>query len=445
MDINTLTKSQKEVFQKFCDFMLASDKHNLIIQGSAGTGKSYLTKYLIEDGIANYKQTCKTLNLPIKYWDYEVCATTNKAVDSLSNLLTLPANKSITTLTSLLKLHLAYDRNKKKQVLVPNDNQMIIHNKIIFIDECSMISKDLFEFINMVLKDCKVIFIGDKYQLPPVREKHSAVYDFAYPEACLTEPVRNAGKPELVALCQQLKDTCETGIWKDIHSVPGSIEVVKDGNLFNQIIDSNFLISDPEKRILAYSNQRVTDYAQYIMQLRGEQEYLAAGSWYVSNEYYAPNANFHLSIDSLVQVLDVDRNPPEKDYDLFGINSEENIKNKLLCRVKVHSPKFNFNWIDYAFSNPDFYFEYMKHLRKTNMEKYIKAKSRLMDLRRNESCTVHKAQGSTLDTVFIDLYDIGSCTQKDLTAKLLYVAASRAKNKIVFYGELPKRYGVSVV
>ena len=86
----------------------------------------------------------------------------------------------------------------------------------------------------------------------------------------------------------------------------------------------------------------------------------------------------------------------------------------------------------------------MKSLYKSSPRLYYEISNQTLDLRKVEASTVHKAQGSTLDTVFIDLDDISKCTQKQLTAKLLYVAASRARKKIIFFGELAKRYGVTI-
>ena len=55
--------------------------------------------------------------------------------------------------------------------------------------------------------------------------------------------------------------------------------------------------------------------------------------------------------------------------------------------------------------------------------------------------TVHKAQGSTYDEVLIDLDSFNSCWDKDVAARLLYVAVSRAKHRVLFFGSLPKRFG----
>lgn len=446
MDIAKLTNDQRNAYQEFINFLLNPNQSNLIIQGSAGTGKTFLTKYLIEEGINNYKATCTTLGITDPYVDYAVTATTNKAVEALDHQVSLPPYKDIVTITSFLGLHVAYNPKLHKQTLMPNNNDTYRCNQIIFIDECSMINEELFTFINQKCKHCKIVYIGDKYQLPPVKEKISPIYTCGYPEVVLKQPVRNAGNQALVNLCTQLKDTCETGIWNDIHSVPGSIEVIKDGNEWQKIIDKEFLHQDENKKILAYSNNLVTSYAEYIMQLRGETDYLVAGSWYTSNAYYTNQAieNQKLHIDSPVLVKEVNDNVSDSYYEMYKLDVDKWKPLHVLSKIKVYSPILNKTWSDITFSKPEYYQQYMKSLYKTSPRFYYEVSNQTLDLRKVEASTVHKAQGSTLDTVFIDLDDISKCTQKHLTAKLLYVAASRARKKIIFFGELAKRYGVTV-
>ena len=50
--------------------------------------------------------------------------------------------------------------------------------------------------------------------------------------------------------------------------------------------------------------------------------------------------------------------------------------------------------------------------------------------------TVNKAQGSTYDTVYLDLNDIGKCQDRDQVNRMLYVGVSRAKHKVVFTGDI---------
>ena len=446
MGIDSLTKSQKAAYQKFIEFMLNPNQSSLIIQGSAGTGKSYLTKYLIEEGISNYRSTSRALGIKDIYNGYAACATTNKAVEALERQINTSANNPVTTLSKLLGLYVDYNPKTHQHTLVPKAGNHIISNKIIFIDECSMISADVFEYINVLCRKCKIIYIGDKFQLPPVKEKISKIYQCNYPEVTLTDPVRNAGNKALMALCEQLKNTCETGEWHDIHSCPGSIEVIKEGSKMQKIFNELFTKPKEDQKVIAYTNKFVTSYAQCIMDLRGEKDYLAKGAWYTSNNFYKYQFSADrqsLPVDAPIQILDIKDVSPIS-YRTYKLTDPQLINSGMLKKVLVFCPFVGCTWWDTVFADPNQYLQYIKWITKQDKEFARVVQEETLDLRRSESCTIHKAQGSTLDTVIIDLYDISTCTQKDITAKLLYVAASRAKNKVIFYGELSKRYGVTV-
>ena len=63
-----------------------------------------------------------------------------------------------------------------------------------------------------------------------------------------------------------------------------------------------------------------------------------------------------------------------------------------------------------------------------------------IDLRGSDAATVYKAQGSTYDTVLLDLSDINRAHTLDQAARLLYVGASRARQKLYLWGELSGRF-----
>ena len=79
--------------------------------------------------------------------------------------------------------------------------------------------------------------------------------------------------------------------------------------------------------------------------------------------------------------------------------------------------------------------------RQKNWERYFYLKQNFPDLRPRDAATVHKSQGSTYDSVFVDLGNISTCHQADQAARMLYVAFSRAKTKVYVYGDLAAKYG----
>ena len=76
-----------------------------------------------------------------------------------------------------------------------------------------------------------------------------------------------------------------------------------------------------------------------------------------------------------------------------------------------------------------------------NWKKYFDLKNYYPDLRPHDASTVYKAQGSTYDTVFVDLGNISTCHNANQAARMLYVALSRPRTRIVLYGELAEKYG----
>ena len=58
-----------------------------------------------------------------------------------------------------------------------------------------------------------------------------------------------------------------------------------------------------------------------------------------------------------------------------------------------------------------------------------------IDLRAVYASTVAKSQGSTFDSVFIDLSDIAKCNSGNAIARMLYVAVSRARHHVYLTGD----------
>jgi hypothetical protein len=81
------------------------------------------------------------------------------------------------------------------------------------------------------------------------------------------------------------------------------------------------------------------------------------------------------------------------------------------------------------------------YAKQKNWQKYYLLKNNYPDLRPRDAATVHKAQGSTYDTVFIDLTNLSTCRDPKMAARLLYVAFSRAKKRVVMWGNLASKFG----
>merc|ERR1711879_130224 len=59
-----------------------------------------------------------------------------------------------------------------------------------------------------------------------------------------------------------------------------------------------------------------------------------------------------------------------------------------------------------------------------------------IDIRPYFSSTINKSQGITCDNVFIDVRDVSRCRDANQLARLLNVGASRARKRVVMFGDL---------
>ena len=90
----------------------------------------------------------------------------------------------------------------------------------------------------------------------------------------------------------------------------------------------------------------------------------------------------------------------------------------------------------------DHYNKLIKYFTKNkNWERYFFMKRSFPDLRPRDAATVHKAQGSSYITAFVDLGNLSTCRDPNLAARLLYVAFTRARTRVVLYGELAPKFG----
>ena len=219
----TLNKGQQAAADGFFDFLFSGDKE-MIISGPGGTGKSYLLGYLIDEIMPRYEKMCALLNQPVHFREIHMTATTNKAAEVLSQATGRPCS----TIHSFLGLKVKDDFNTGTSSLSKTSNWKVHSNCIIFVDEASMEDMQLLRYIREAMLNCKVVHVGDHCQLAPVKETKPPVFNQCLPMYVLTEPMRNSGQPALIDVCQQLRDTVETGKFNPIQIVPGVIDLLDE-------------------------------------------------------------------------------------------------------------------------------------------------------------------------------------------------------------------------
>lgn len=407
-----LTEVLIPFFRREGDFAF---KTSLVISAPAGTGKTFLMKTLLEQ-------------MPEE--TFVLCATTHKAAEQLS----LQTGREVSTVHSLYGIRV-YSNYKTGQDELDFSKANVISCANIICDECSMIDYQLFRYMKSHSIECRFLFIGDDRQLPPVNCKLSPVFTENDGMYTLTQLMRQNGKKELEAICAIYRDTVETHNFPKIE-VSGSIQLLNRLD-FNDKIAEYFKEPTLDHKVLCFTNRKVVDYSTFIAEVRQEKDFLTVGNNYlINNALITDNADKdkqHVLIqnNSELPMLDME----DKIYEVDDIG------------LKYRNVQFNSSitgediWCETAVDK-DAYFKALKQTAKSkDWHNYFKLKNSFLDLRYRDSSTVHKAQGMTLDTVFIDLDDLGTCKQYDTFARLIYVAVSRARNQIYFTGSLPERFG----
>lgn len=423
-----LNAGQQHAADKCMEFLFSSEKE-FIISGPAGVGKTYLMSYIIDNIIPRYHEMCKIMGIKAEYDDVVMTATTNKAADVLSKSVKRPTQ----TACSFFNLTVKDDYATGQSYLKQTSMWKIHQRKVIFVDESSMVDTAQWMKFHEGTANCKLIYVGDRHQLAPVHEDLSPVYKHNAPMVELLQPVRNANQPALMAVCQQLRDTVGSGVFKPIQIVPGVIDLL-DGQQMQDEIYHQFQQQTHEARILAYTNKRVIEYNDHIRAIRQLPSVFTAGEFLVNNTVYHHRKGT-ISVEMELEVLKnhgPDRILIDKEHDVYLDVNFLDIQDSfgdIITRVASPTNRTHFDQL-------------VKHYaRMKNWRQMYELKNNFADLRPRDAATVHKSQGSTYDTVFVDLGNISTCNIPNQVARMLYVAFSRAKTRVFLYGNLANKYG----
>lgn len=425
---HNLNQGQKAAADAFFEFLFNPNEKGFILSGPAGVGKTFWMGYIIDTIIPRYQESCKLIGIDPDYDSVTMTATTNKAAE----VLEYATGRNTQTIHSFLNLTIYEDYESGKTRLNVNPRTwQVYEKKIIFIDECSMIDSQLFKLIDEGTHQCKIVYVGDHNQLAPVTEKLSPVYQQGYPMFTLIEQMRTS-VPELQALNQQLRDSVETGIFNPIIEVPGIIDYLDDVAM-KRMLDITFANQTKNSRVLAYTNRRVVEFNDYIRQKRMLPDSFQAGEILVNNTAIKLGRGKSLSVESEVEIR-ANRGPSQIEVEQGTFMDVEHLDftshlGEMFNHVPVPTDRSHFNEL----------VKYYK--RQKNWERYFYLKQNFPDLRPRDAATVHKSQGSTYDSVFVDLGNISTCHQTDQAARMLYVAFSRARTRVFVYGDLAQKYG----
>ena len=412
--------------ETFLGFLM-SDERELRLRGPAGVGKTFLMKYMFTNVLKDYYDACKLFDTPATIKEVAFSATTNKAAEVLSAQINRPAQ----TIHSYLGLRVVNNFEDGSTSLEKTRNYVIRHNILLFIDEASMADTALIRIIRESFIGSKIVWVGDHSQLAPVMEEIPPIYKRDMTDIHLTIPVRNAGQPALMNLCAQLRETVETGVFKPVLPVHGVIDYLNPDQM-RIALDHYFINPDVNARILCYTNKQVNAFNGHVRYIRNLPDHFTVGEHLVAASAYKFGEDT-LSVEEQVEVVsekyDDQREIQLGDARFMVYNMVIRNMFGTLMQVKVPADPNHFNEV----------LKYFKRTKKWPM--YFRMKETYPDLRPVDSATIYKAQGSTYETVFVDLSDVSTCTHASQVARMLYVAFSRPTSRLFLYGQLKPAYG----
>ncbi len=228
-----LTSNQKKAFQHFQKFIADDNLKVFILKGYAGTGKTTLIRYFIDE-IARQDNALYTL-----------MASTGRAAKILNNM----SRRKAQTIHSVIYVFNDFNQDleeviqKEDEIGIDKTGQLFLtylltpvkekngKHRYYIVDEASMISDTIDEnavqaqfgsgrTLSDLLKydpDGKFVFVGDECQLPPIGQDLSPALSVEYlenvlnvraSEATLTDIVRQQLDNSIILAAQRIRQLC---------------------------------------------------------------------------------------------------------------------------------------------------------------------------------------------------------------------------------------------
>jgi len=381
----SLNQDQQIALNKTMLFFAKKDAKDLIIDAPAGCGKGYLLHHIYhnrEDLIARAQLLNDSL-LPYMIFT----ATTNEAVNGL------PEDGE--TIYSFAGIRPA-GQNGFNTFKGVNQDKLIV-----FIDEASYINEKGYKVIRKQLPNAKIVWVMDKYQCAPVGSSEPYVDTIGCSEVNMAKVMRNQGAIQAASLALRNAVATKTNVCLSTFHNGNDIQVLSRADFNKKIVEVYKATPNPSNvRFLAYNVDRAAEYADAInRKVYGHPPFPYVGAYATVTKY----------------------------------NEKERIRAGTI--VRVHS----INAVPRTFSSGDIITEYFLNTSKGDLI-YTPDKTPFGCWNENRylythlslpyGSTVHKSQGQSIDTVFIDAANINSGWDDEMKRRLRYVGLSRAIKQV---------------
>lgn len=465
-----LTEEQKKGVSQIKEFLeteVQEDDINTkvkVIQGQAGTGKTFMLRHALEDIISPDRgATRDSINNT-----YEANLFTPGTLGCIGATVSHKAKKIlsesipiVTTYASYFGLDIEYDDfGNQNFVLSKNENKLskaLFHKPhlVSLHDEVSMYDDVM---LNHVLQNVpfktKVILVGDPNQLPPIKNKGNDIYDDSDSPAftltgnniILTKKVRQTEGNPIINLSDEISKeifgNCDLN--RILHLMVK--ENIIDGKGYTTISYNDYLekyvsLSEDylDTKIIAYRNNRVNFYNNQIRNyIYGNPKFM-----YIDKELIYMNETFRLdnkrifynSDEYILEEISVVEFYGVECYQCF-IDGKKypHLENTQLPQLLIPTERgrLRYNEVIKNYDNK-IRQEPPGVKRRAMIARKFTFINKFANVSYGYTLTAYKSQGSTFKNIFIDVNDIITLplsNKRKLQA--LYTAITRASHKVYF-------------
>ena len=431
-----LTPHQTRVLEELVQLIKAG--HNrIVLKGSAGTGKTYLSAELIrvlrEDGI-----------IPYNNGKIFATAPTNKALAVLQGKIG-ELEADFKTIHSACKLHQYIDPKTGVASFVRGRarlNDEFEYCRAAIIDEASMLNSDFLQSHSVVRHgredteqgylenfNFPIIFIGDEKQLNPVGEEISPVWVQDYPEVELKEIIRQGEGNPIIDLSRDLDLMFFRRPMLTPHG-KGYRFSSDTTNFIERLAEVN---GTDELKYLAYTNKIVDEMNRYVRKRRyGEPKRIEKEETIVFNSPFGTfYTNQEVKVESLEIVTDY-INIPTHDTRFDEMNKMVGKQDRIRMKFYVVNES-----IRVIHELSDVVYKRIYDSLKDNNRRYgwdgrgyHCFAEYFADFKYNHAITVHKSQGSTYKEAILNIGNMMINRNVKEREKMLYTAITRASDLI---------------
>lgn len=409
-----------------------------LLSGYAGTGKTFL------------------MNRVLKYIESEPMG--NAA-------LTAPTHKALKVLRDLSEgtdLYTTHAFLGMKQDIDRNGNIVFVRDKyapcpaedyqIAIVDEASMVADEIFDELEDLSHNMKIIFVGDSLQIPPVNCDNSLPFersvqqDLNFKTANLDQIVRQAADNPIIATSMAVREKIGArnpglSYQSNTNGLLGVSYAQYDPSnglseaILNKFASDHFEVNPDYVKIIAWTNAEVNRYNKIVRaKLFGENlPKVIPGDKLIANAPIREGKQTLVQNNEDMEVLSVqvatDAAGPglnlkvyKAKVSVYGLNPRE-----CIIQLLHEESEKEFKQLLDMLKSKALLEKKGSYAAKSAWMDFYKFKERYADVKYAYAITAHKSQGSTYDHAIVMMYDLMRNRKIIERNRILYTSVTRPK------------------